>query len=345
MTGIIRSSRIRQGGASEDAPELVERLAPVGRAHGLVAVLVQELDDAVADHLLVLDDEDPVSARSIDVCRLSIGVRGLDGGAQGQRDLEARAAVARVLGGDRAAVRVDDRLDQIEAEAQAAVVADRRGPLEALEDAVRARASGMPGPWSRTSSTTAPRLASRGRRPDRRARAVLDRVREQVGQRLLEAKPIPGADDRRRRSTTTARSAPGRRTGAARRRRRLTLSTSRTRSMASAKRPVAMRETSSSDSTRSAPGARCSARRAAASSPRAGRSRPCDRAACRAAAAAPSAASSARAPPATGTRRAAGSPPPPGQAELLLLPAGGARSDRGSPWRSRPARRSRCAAR
>ena len=38
-----------------------ERLAPVGRAHGLVPVLVQELDDAVPDHLLVLDDEDPVS--------------------------------------------------------------------------------------------------------------------------------------------------------------------------------------------------------------------------------------------------------------------------------------------
>ena len=44
MMGIIRSRRIRQGGAPPPRPAS-ERLMTIGRADGLVAVLVEELDE------------------------------------------------------------------------------------------------------------------------------------------------------------------------------------------------------------------------------------------------------------------------------------------------------------
>ena len=75
-----------------------------------------------------------------------------------QLDHELRAAAGGVRGADAAAVRVDDRGDDREAEpgAGAAALAAALGAPEALEDARRRRPSGRPGPWSRTTIRTVP---------------------------------------------------------------------------------------------------------------------------------------------------------------------------------------------
>ena len=122
------------------------------------------------------------------------GLGGRDDGAQRQGDLEARAAVGRVLRGHRPAVCFHDRLDEIEAQAKAAVVADRCGAFEALEDAAQLRLGDAGTVVADLEQDLAAVLADG--HPDRLAGAVFDRVCEQVRQRLLETKPVPRADDR-----------------------------------------------------------------------------------------------------------------------------------------------------
>jgi hypothetical protein len=109
----------------------------------------------------------------------------------GQAHLEAGSPLAAVPGADAAAVGLDDLAGHVQAQAQAAVVAHRRGALEAAEDAVEvllgdAGAAIGHGQHRFLAFAVHPD-------PDRATGAVLDGVREQVGQHLLHAQPIPGA--------------------------------------------------------------------------------------------------------------------------------------------------------
>jgi hypothetical protein len=114
-------------------------------------------------------------------------------GVQRQLDLECGSIARRALDRDRSPERVDDLLDDPQAQANAAVVTAGRGPLEAAEDALVI-----------VLRDAQPAISDRDDRPivfafdadiDGFAVPVLDRVGHQVGDDLVETALVPAADD------------------------------------------------------------------------------------------------------------------------------------------------------
>src|SRR5580765_7137126 len=110
-----------------------------------------------------------------------------------QLDGEGRSRARLALDSDRSAQRLDDLPDDPETEADAAVVAAGRGPLEAPED-----------PFVIVGGDAQPVIANGDDRAvvlagdadvDRLAVAVLDRVGQEVGDDLIQPAPVPAPDD------------------------------------------------------------------------------------------------------------------------------------------------------
>ena len=115
---------------------------------------------------------------------------------RGSSTVNVDPVAGRALDRDRAAERVDDLLDDPETETDAAVVAAGRGPLEAAEDALVIVGRDAEAPIADRDDARVVAAASSAD-VDRLAVAVLDGVRDQVGDHLVEAALVPAADDRR----------------------------------------------------------------------------------------------------------------------------------------------------
>src|SRR4051794_38547954 len=112
---------------------------------------------------------------------------------KGQFDLERRSVAGRALDRDRSPQRVDDLFDDPQPEADAAIVAARRGPLEAAED-----------PLVIVLGDAQPAIADGDDRSivaafhadvDRFAISVFDGVGYQVRDDLIQPALVPAADD------------------------------------------------------------------------------------------------------------------------------------------------------
>ena len=98
----------------------------------------------------------------------------------------------------RAAQRIDDLLDDPETQADAAVVAGGRGPLEASEDAFVVVRRDAEAPIADCDDR--PIVLGFQRHVDGLVVPVFDRVGHEVRDHLVEAALVPASDDRRRRA-------------------------------------------------------------------------------------------------------------------------------------------------